>query len=606
MRTLFSSVFLFLLVTTALFSQPASVEEKQKIDYWLRHYNLDLDSPEYRFAQSIFHALAQVADKPVGVLPQLYIFSDLQISQVFSLRDGSILLPSELIKFCQQKPRYAEARLAFIMGHELKHVVKGDYWKADQIISFVSNASEPKPLDTLLTERLDALKRYIELRESFELEADEYGLLYASLAGYEVASIISPSENFLVEFYSRCRLDLRGTVGSNSVISRVARMREQFRQILDHLVLFKYSIQLYAISEYNPAIDLLQRFLARYPSKEVFNNLGLCYLQKAMHYYRKWKETDGQSSDPFLTYRLSVKIDPSIHALEELIRLKGEPTTISHQASTLFIESIEKAISLFEEAKSRDTSYELLYNNLGSAYLLKNEIDFAKGNFKKALSLNPYNTDAYNNLAVAYILEKNIRDAVTNFLASLSRSEEVPEALYNLAHLSLSEGRIQEAREYFEKYLKVDSTSYYANRVRQILGKQLVSKENSATIEKINNLRLDELAAFIPTNGDSFDTPFAQVNVFTDSTHGVQFLNYQYKYSPKQIVIANATSNYHGSTSRGIQVNDPLEKIFANYQGPYRRVAMPFAEILIYKDFGIGFEIKEGKVQSWFLFATMQ
>jgi tetratricopeptide (TPR) repeat protein len=327
------------------------------IDFWLKHYKQVTRTEKYELAKEVFDNVLAVADKPTGVLPELYVFSNLEFGKVFALPDGSVILPLSVIDFCLRDRRHTKAQLAFLLGHEIKHVVRGDYW-IQRILEFAQTTTKGQQNDqiqTLLTQM--QWGQSLEVRKSIETDADEYGILYASLAGYDVGSIISPSNSFISDYYRTAGMDIHGDLTNNSVDDRIKAVNRRLGDIVDDLDLFDFGVRLYAIGKYDAAIELLRKFVTQYPSREVFNNLGICYYQKAFAYYAKWKYQE-RDKDPNLVFRVSAQIDP-------ISRL--QVTRATKTDKQLFLEMIDKAIANFEEAKARDASYEVALNNLGCA-----------------------------------------------------------------------------------------------------------------------------------------------------------------------------------------------------------------------------------------------
>ena len=191
---------LFLLPSIVL-GQIAKLEDpKLKIDYWLRNYTQETRPNKCEMAEKVFANLLTVADKPIGVLPKLYIFSNLEFRKLFALPDGSIILPSNVIDFCVRNRKDAPARLAFLLGHELKHIVRDDYW-IQRIFEFAPGKGK-KPDNNEMQKLWENVEWDIsqQVRRTKETEADEYGQLYASLAGYDIRSNLSPSNSFISDY----------------------------------------------------------------------------------------------------------------------------------------------------------------------------------------------------------------------------------------------------------------------------------------------------------------------------------------------------------------------------------------------------------------------
>lgn len=172
------------------------------------------------------------------------------------------------------------------------------------------------------------------------------------MAGYEVGTINS----FIPECYRAAGIDIHGDTTNNSVGDRLKAVNGRLGGIFEHLDLYDYGVRLYAIGKYDAAIELLRKFVSQYPSREVFNNLGLCYYQKAVIAYAKWKHNE-RDSDFNLVYRVCTPLDP-------VSRLEATRRPIADHRQ-VFKEAIAKAIENFSEAVARDERYEIALNNLG-------------------------------------------------------------------------------------------------------------------------------------------------------------------------------------------------------------------------------------------------
>jgi len=69
---------------------------------------------------------------------------------------------------------------------------------------------------------------------------------------------------------------MNGEVTNNSVEDRRQALTQRLGEARRHLHLFDLGVMLYAIGENDAAIECFDKFLTQYPSREVFNNLGLC------------------------------------------------------------------------------------------------------------------------------------------------------------------------------------------------------------------------------------------------------------------------------------------------------------------------------------------
>ena len=307
--------------------------------------------------------------------------------------------------------------------------------------------------------------------------------------------------------------------------------------------------------------------------------------------------------DPRIVFKLSVGLDPvsGLPFSGPLLKSKEEKE---------FQESIEKAISCFDEAKAKDDSYEFALNNLGCAHLLQGQVDFAKGYFKKVKKLNPYCKEVYNNLGVAFLIEETqtnqkTSEALTNFLAALSVQSDYPDAIYNLAQLHLLRGQDEEAKKYFKRYLTFDHFSYHATEAKKIIGDSTEQKSNAINyeVEKIGNKVPSDLFNLNTLKWKEYETTLATVSVYRLAAEKTNLFQYKSKYYPTKISIIKTDRDYRGFTARGIRIGDSQSLVEERYPTTHAVRNAGNSDFRIYKELGLVFEMQNKKVRNWYLFS---
>jgi len=106
------------------------------------------------------------------------------VPQAFCLPGGFIFVSRSLIQFC----RWAKDEVAFVLGHEMAHVIQGHVMERMISNSAIAAASRVAPARDLLTTCLSKVGiKFLEsaYSQEQELEADKAGVRLVSAAGYD-------------------------------------------------------------------------------------------------------------------------------------------------------------------------------------------------------------------------------------------------------------------------------------------------------------------------------------------------------------------------------------------------------------------------------------
>ncbi|MEO5330455.1 MAG: M48 family metalloprotease, partial [Magnetococcus sp. YQC-5] len=95
---------------------------------------MDLASdPKLAQIQNIFNRVQDAADKRGNRMPQLKVVNQPEHPWAIALPDGTILLSLGAIHLCYRNvsQKEGDTRMAFVLGHELAHLAKNDFWDTD-------------------------------------------------------------------------------------------------------------------------------------------------------------------------------------------------------------------------------------------------------------------------------------------------------------------------------------------------------------------------------------------------------------------------------------------------------------------------------------------
>ena len=369
----------------------ASAEDMGKKEYWINKYGEVKTGKLYQRAHNIYNNILSAADRRIGVEPALYIIRHEGALWAQSLADGSIILTNNALKFCYEgrSLEKGDSRLAFVIGHEIAHQFNGDFWH----YKFLNTKAGDKD-SSLAFQDIRELAKNPDLLLSKELQADQYGIIYATLAGYKSAEIISEDENFFLDWSKRSNPSLNASSGMASLSEkRLMSVRMRLKEVSDRIVLFKMGVMNYYMGRHEDAISLLSRYASYFPGREVYSNLGSIYLRQA---YEQFLQSRTPESFPFA---LSFGIDTKTRA-ETIPVARG----YSEEKYREYKKLLTPAIENLKKAVEYDPFYSEAKNNLGCAYIIDNRDYDAAAVLEDALRLSPENKKIRNNLAVVYIM----------------------------------------------------------------------------------------------------------------------------------------------------------------------------------------------------------
>jgi hypothetical protein len=398
-------------------------------------------------AHSVFDRVCRVADKRGTHFPGLSVVNSPGDPWTISLPDGNIVLSRRALAICYKgvDKQTGDARLAFILGHELAHLANNDFWHMNM---FMALSGDPNPWSRRLkkiiaegsgdtdTQEKNTLSN-VKLKE---MEADDLGFVYAAISGFpmETLAIGPDGKDFFTDWMEQThtRVDTRHPLPRER--ARLLQVRVQ--DLTDKIEFYRFGTRLLYFGRYEDALYFLTEFQKVFPSREVFNNLGTCYLRMALK---------KMPSPLAYRYWFPSVIDVSSRA-DNLAQRSGEES-IPDGAR----ERIAQAVACFERACREDTTYVPARLNLIAAYYYSGEIFKARAVVEEALKLSPDDPEIKGLQALIMTEESPDVDMwpySVEILRTLSRKKGAPVSLrYNLAGLLEKRKRTGEARGLWSK-----------------------------------------------------------------------------------------------------------------------------------------------------------
>ena len=322
-----------------------------RAEYWRKTYGeLPKDDPCVKKAEAVFQRLLRAAGSRPGVTPQLVMLKGEPWNRPLpiALSDGSIILSPKALERCYRiskridaskwgkdskcgdDSKWGDNRLAFVLAHEIAHLLKDDFWHLrffQAIEGAKSHVSQAKraELEKLRRQAGSVADKVFER----ELQADESGIIYAAMAGFQTHAIVTEDDQ--VNFFADWILDLhpldilnitpgRGHPSpsqraENVKASPVSSTRSS-GPISDGVGGFTKWVNTNWLSTH------LADSCPQFPSREVYHNLAASHHRLALQYAALQK---GLLSEPL--FHLSVAIDAGTRARHIVLRDKTDQTS---------------------------------------------------------------------------------------------------------------------------------------------------------------------------------------------------------------------------------------------------------------------------------------
>ena len=578
-----------------------AAQSRERIDYWRTKYQelQPTDAPRAQQAQNIFQRLVQVAGKRPGVVPRLFIMTSdpWDLALPIALPDGWIILSKSVLDTCYREPQGGDDRLAFVLAHELAHQLKDDFWH----IRFFQAYEASKTRNSAELEKIRQTVGTGEHVLARELQADEHGIIYAAMAGFNTQAVVTEDQqfNFFADWV-RAR-DPRRLEGGPveqarpTPQERAAALRAHLRQVVDQTAMFQSGLWFYYAGNYPQAIQAFEYFQRMFPSREVSHNLATSHHQLALQAYQVWKQ--GTPPQPF---HLPLAIDPVTRAsqiyLDGLTRRSNGIAIVSPEAQ--FREHLEKAIHLYREALERDPSYTPAAINLGCALM-------TRGSLAQVAGLNA-----------------DLTDAATKLLMALPHDPDAPALLNTLGVALFHIGQPEQAKSHLTRAQALAPTyTASACNLAYILRATQQTTDPSPDASVCQPPVAQSAAAYAAqqrpeqvldlTIGRLEDRIPAQWGAAIRSTFEVEKKRLSLAAYPlgvmtiaqdKEILMIMVREGYSGSSEKGITLGSMPQDVLTAYGSPSRRFETFHGESWRYDAYRIAFQFRAGKVVSWLVF----
>ena len=293
---------------------------------------------------------------------------------------NSILITRGLIQFvdtCPELGGLADDALAFILGHEITHLVEHDTERAGELQALTGD------------DLVDFQVRQAILHRT-EYNADRRGTLMAYQAQFD------PFAACIWYRASRDRYgDIPGVSGHPTFGQRMIQVRQfLLEDLMEAHGNFKQGVALLQRGDAMRAASAFEMYLAQLPTDtEARYNLALAYFLQGIAQlptpsWAPWQLANEVAVEPLFP-------EPDVKGI-------ARPNTIDTEANKWLVRARSESEQLLRQNKTHVATWRLI----GDIALAYRDLTSAHRNYSEALRIHPGNAAALNNMAVLACLEK--------------------------------------------------------------------------------------------------------------------------------------------------------------------------------------------------------
>lgn len=299
-----------------------------------------------------------------------------------------IKVDRHLYKLCQELGKDSLNALAVVLSHELAH-----YYYDHSFCTDFAFAIRKRNSDFAKTIKLVDKNQKIV----FETQADDRGIFYAAIAGYNPFDVQPKIIDAIYNHYQLSEFNEgypskseRKEIAKNALVKA-----QQLYSIFEEALLAKEN------NDFDKALLLFEKVNSDFPSRENYNNMGVMKTLMAL----KLKPLSSEDYKFPKRFLYPLEIDNASR-----LQVNATRGTNAGQQKEMR-ELLKSAQKYFEKAISLDPNYSVVYINLACVFDLLNNPEAAIGKIKELSPNNQNNNDAKRILAIAYYHADNDRKA---------------------------------------------------------------------------------------------------------------------------------------------------------------------------------------------------
>ena len=313
--------------------------------------------------------------------PELVVMKQKQNRPAFYKFDKKpiVTIDAYLFTICRSFGKDSLNALSVVIGHELAHYYNEHSFCTDFAFA-IRNKNEAFSKKVKL---IDKNQKII-----YETQADDKGLFYAAIAGYEPFEVQPKLLDAIYNQYQLKDVDGYPTKVQRKEIAKNALLKA--KKLYETFILGLKYIQ---EKNYDKAIEAFNTVNNDFPSRENYNNLGVARTLKALQ-FKVITSEEIHYPERFL-YPLEI---------ENKSRLIREGTTRANDSNRQiqFEELLNEAQKDFQEAIRLDPKFTKGYINLACVYELLGKFNLALGTIEELTKEQQNSNEAQRILAITY------------------------------------------------------------------------------------------------------------------------------------------------------------------------------------------------------------
>ncbi|MTB52797.1 hypothetical protein [Lewinella sp. W8] len=523
-------------------------------------------------ARAIFEQLVR-ARGDQRMPPPEFIFTT-QKANGARAEDGKVILEELAYDVCSGLGEDGETALAGLLGHELIHYYEKHEWEGG-FISVVrgEDAEGSRALTRAVKENLFALKKD-------EIEADYLGGFLAHLAGYPSTDVMP---RVLEGIYAAYELEEEQakypTLSERKLIAT-----ETHRELTGLINVFTMGNALTTLQRYPDALTYYEHVLDHFQSREIYNNLGVVYVQAALPMFKA----------ATVKYLYPVELD-----LDS--RLDGQTRNVGVDRETREY-YLRQAIRNFQRAQLLDDQYAVAQLNQACVHaLLAQSMQEAPAPPEQA------------ELARDHLLEAGIRAR-----AAIRRAEArgLAQTAAN-GHLLLGivaalEGRPAAVGAAWGRAgaSPLTALNQSIHDTGNLPPKKERPADDFAMEETLDDRSITDVRDELPEWQEELmimrRPDRIRLQSYRDDASATALLRHEVNGGREALLIFQPTENYAGETALELSLGARREAIIEEYDQPDYFVPTAGGLTLVYEQSGIVFVLRDDVLVSWWLFSATE